>query len=246
MSENTANAATVEAVGTERPYLHFPTNPKHPRLRYVEEPPAAPGEPPASATPPPAEPPAETPPGDGELGDKGKRAIDAMKAERDAAKTAAREALARAEAAETALANKDKPAEQVALDEAEKRGSDAATKAANERVIRSEIKAAAALKLTNPDDALAFINPSDFTVDENGEVDQTALKDAVDQLLVARPYLAAANAPRFDGAGDGGAGAPPKPNESLQEALAAAVAARNFALAATLRTQIAAEAAKKG
>lgn len=210
--------------------------------------PIVPGATPEAPVEPVIEPaePANPTEGEAELREAGKQALDRMKAERTAAKAEAKAAIARAEAAEAALANKDKPAEEIALADAEKRGADAATKAANLRIVKSEIKAAAALKLTKPEDALAFIDPNDFDVDDNGDVDTDALNAAITQLLTERPYLAAANAPRFDGAGDGGAGAPPKPKESFDEAIAAAVAVRNFSLAATLRTQKAAEQAKKG
>jgi hypothetical protein len=167
-----------------------------------------------------------------------------MKAERTSAREAAKAATLRAEAAEAALANKDKPAEQVALDEAEKRGAATATKAANLKLATSALKLAAATKLANPADAVAFIDPNDFDVDDNGDIDSDALTEAITKLLKERPYLAAGNQPRFEGGGDGGAGAPPKPKESFEEAIAAATAARNFALVATLKQQQAAQAQK--
>ena len=184
--------------------------------------------------------PAEPVEGEAELREAGKQALDRMKAERAAARAEAKAAIARAEAAEAALANKDKPAEEVALEIARKEGRTEATTAANLKLATSALKLAAAGKLTNPADASVFIDPKQFDVDDNGDVDSDALNDAITQLLTERPYLAAGNQPRFEGGGDGGARAAAKPKESYDEAIAAAVAARNFALAATLRTQKAA------
>lgn len=188
---------------------------------------------------------AETTPVEGadELGDPGKQALDRMKAERNAAKADLRAAKAEAEMLRAEIANKDKPAEEVALTEAEKRGEERATKAANLRIVKSEIKAAAALKLAKAEDALAFINVEDFEVDDNGDVDSDAITEAITNLLKERPYLAAGNQPRFEGGGDGGAKAPAKQNASIDEAIAAAQHARNFPLVATLKQQ---KAAQKG
>lgn len=178
-----------------------------------------------------------------ELGDPGKKALDAMKAERNAAKAEARAAKAEADALRAEIANKDKPAEEVALTEAEKRGEERATKAANLRFVKAKLEVAAAKKLTNPADAQVFIDASTFEVDDKGEIDSDALNEAIDALIKERPYLAAGNQPRFEGGGDGGAKAPPKPDVSLDEQIAAAQKARNFPLIATLKQL---QAAKKG
>jgi len=187
---------------------------------------------PAPADPPVADPPTDDP-------DAG--AKSALVKERAARKDAEKKLAA----AEQALAAKDKPAEEVALDAARREAAAEATEKANLKILRANLLAVAATQLVDPKDAHLYIDLTDFEVDEDGNADTDALKVAIADLIKKKPHLASGNAPRFDGAGDGGAGAPPKPKESLDDAIAAAVSSRNFALAATLRTQKAAEA-KKG
>lgn len=189
-------------------------------------------------------PPADEPQkGESELGDAGKKALDAMKAERAAARADAKAAIARAEAAEAALANKDRPAEEVALDNARNEGRSEATKAANVRILKSELKALATGKLADPTDAALFIDLSKFEVNDEGDPDSDALTEAIADLLVRKPHLSAGAQQRFQGGGDGGARLPAKPDTSIDEAIAAAEKARNFPLAITLKQQ---KAAKKG
>lgn len=223
----------MQSERTIRTILTIPVNRLHPRLRFIDGAPEG-GEviepKPAGATPPEVEPAPE-------LGDAGKQALDRMKAERKAALTSAKEAKAEADALRIQLAAKDKPAEEIALDNARKEGETAATQAANVRIVRSELKAAAAVKLANPLDALAFINPTDFEVDRNGEVDSDALNEAIDDLLRARPYLASGRPIPFQGGGDGGAKPEPKPEASLDEQIQAAQLAGNWKAVISLENQ---------
>lgn len=181
--------------------------------------------------------------GEPDLGDAGKRALDAMKAERNAAKAAAKAALLEAEQLRAEIANKDKPAEEVALENARKEGRTEAIKAADQRVIKSELKALATGKLADPTDAHLYIDVTSFDVNDEGEPDSDALAEAISDLLKRKPHLAAGTQPRFEGGGDGGSRPPAKPAESLDEAIAAAQTARNFPLVATLKQQ---KAAQKG
>ena len=118
------------------------------------------------------------------LGDAGKQALDRMKrnwhGERD-----------RANAAEAKLAEKDKSYEAVLSQ-------------FNKRYVRSEVKAAAKGKLSDPGDAFKFLNLDDFKVSEDGEVDGDAINTAIDDLLKSKPYLGAQRA-RAEGSGEGGA-----------------------------------------
>ncbi len=134
------------------------------------------------------------PDGADELGDKGKRALDAMKLKLKTERTRRREAEA-----------KLKPADGADADQIQAQADAAATAKANGRILRSEIKAAATGKLINPKDALTFIDLDQFEVDEDGQVDEDEITDAIEDLLKERPYLAAATAKRFQGTGDGGA-----------------------------------------
>ncbi|MFN4000874.1 hypothetical protein [Microcella sp.] len=139
------------------------------------------------------------------LGDAGKKAIDAMKAERNAAKAAAREAAAALKKLQDELALKDKPAEEQALEQARAEARAEATKAANERILRSELRAVATGKLADPADAALFIDLTQFEVSDNGDVDTDALSDAIDELLTRKPHLGAVQKQRFDGDADQGA-----------------------------------------
>lgn len=138
---------------------------------------------------------------EGALGDAGKKAIDAMKAkwqkERDS-----RKAL-QAQLAELQKPKGDQPDPDAIRAEAAR---DATTKA-NERIIRSEIRAAAAGKLKDPKDALAHLDISKFEVDDDGNVDEDEIADAISDLLEKKPYLGVAQREekRFQGGADGGA-----------------------------------------
>lgn len=129
------------------------------------------------------------------LGDAGKKALDAMKAKWKAA-DAARKA-AETKAAELQAAADGKAAEHAAGVEAQKVKDEALAKA-NERILKSEIRREAKGQLANPDDALVFLDLTEIEVSEDGEIDETALKQAIDDLLEKRPYLAAQGS-RFGG-----------------------------------------------
>lgn len=139
------------------------------------------------------------------LGDAGKKALDAMKAERNAAKAEARAKAAELEQLRQELALKDKPAEEQAIETAKAEARSEAIKAANDRILRSELRAAATGKLADPTDAALYINLSDFTVTDDGEVDSGALNEAIAELIEKKPHLAAQKANRFDGNADQGA-----------------------------------------
>lgn len=78
-----------------------------------------------------------------------------------------------------------------AIDAAKKEGATEATTAANKRIVRSEIRAAAGGKVSDPEDAAALLGDLDrFIV--KGEVDSKAISAAIDELVKAKPYLAPA------------------------------------------------------
>lgn len=140
--------------------------------------------------------------GETALGDAGKKALDAMKAKwKEAEAKAKTEADARA-ALEAKIAGKE--AEFTAQQEAQ-RIKDDALAAANDRIRKAEVRAAAASKLADPQDALRFLNLSDFEVGADGEVDASQIAKAIDDLIAAKPYLAAQGGRKFQGSADGGA-----------------------------------------
>ena len=176
--------------------------------------------------------------GESALGDAGKKALNAMKAEKKAALAQAREARTALEKLQAELALKDKPAEEQALEAAKAEARAEAMSKANERILRSELRAAATGKLADPTDAALYIDLTSFEVGDDGDVDSDALGDAIADLIARKPHLAAAPTTRFAGQGDGGARAPAKTStQSIDDAIAAATAARNFALVATLKNQ---------
>jgi hypothetical protein len=141
------------------------------------------------------------PEGADQLGDPGKKALESMK-ER------LRTERERRKAAETERDQLKGTGDANDPERIRSEADRAATGRANARIVRSEVRAAAAGKLTNPRDALAFLDLTQFEVDEDGQVDETEIADAIEDLLKERPYLgtaAKAAEPRFQGTGDGGA-----------------------------------------
>jgi len=100
---------------------------------------------------------------------------------------------------------KDKPAEEQALEAARAEARAEAIKAANARILKSELKALATGKLADPSDAALYLPLDDFTVSDDGAVDSDALTAAIEALLEKKPHLAAQKQTRFDGGADQGA-----------------------------------------
>jgi hypothetical protein len=150
------------------------------------------------AVTPPATPPEVDPAGADALGDAGKRALDAMKAERNQAKADAAALKAQFEALQAQVSGRE--AEHKATVEAQRIQNEARTEAdkrANERILKAEVRAAAAGKLADPADALRYIDLSSFEVKDDGDTDAAAIAKAVEDLIASKPYLAAATAPKW-------------------------------------------------
>lgn len=137
------------------------------------------------------------------LGDPGKKALDTMKgklkAERERRRTL-----------EAQLAERDKPADgdQPDQEALERQAEAKALARVNERLVKAEVRAAAAGKLADPADAHRFLDLGQFEVDDDGNVDADEVADAIDDLLKSKPYLAAqggSTKPRFQGTADSGA-----------------------------------------
>lgn len=141
-------------------------------------------------------------PGAEALGDPGKKALDTMKAAKKAAEQRARDL--EAEVAEFKAKAEGKEAEFKA--EQERRAVEAAAlDKANARILKAEIRAAAAGKLNDPTDALRYLDLDEFEVGEDGDVDVDAIKAKIDTLVSTKPYLAVAQGTRFQGTADQGA-----------------------------------------
>lgn len=149
------------------------------------------------------------------LGDAGKRALES---ERELRK----DAEARAKAAERA--------QREATSDREKAIADAKAEArreildeANGRLLRAEVKAAAAGKFANPEVAVKLLDLSLFKVADDGSVDTKAITAAIDTLLADEPYLAAkVTAP--SGSADGGRKGEPAPSKLDMNSLIRAAA----------------------
>ena len=143
------------------------------------------------------------PEGADQLGDPGKKALDTMKGKLKAERE-------RRRALEAQLAERDKPADgdQPDPDALVRQAEAQALARVNERLVKAEVKAAAAGKLADPADAHRFLDLSAFEVDDDGNVDADEVADAIDDLLKSKPYLAAQGGtpkPRFQGTADSGA-----------------------------------------
>jgi hypothetical protein len=160
-----------------------------------------------------------------QLGDAGKKALDAMKAERKAALAVERATVnALAELhdktpAEIRAAIKGgtlaevigKPAvaaadgqQQPDVNKLVAQAKREALADANLRILRAEVRAAAAGKLADPADALTMLDLTKFEVGDNGEVDPGELADAIGELVSRKPYLAANATTTTFGKSDGG------------------------------------------
>ncbi|RSM73458.1 hypothetical protein DMH04_41335 [Kibdelosporangium aridum] len=196
-----------------------------------------------------------------DLGDKGKRALDAMKGERNAARKQLRETVnllatalgktpdqvrAMLKDGQLELPGKkttdDSADGDVDVDQIRADAQRTADAKANRRIVLAELKAAAAGKLADPADASVFINADEFEVDEHGNVDPDELADAISDLLTKKPHLAAKQATKF-GSHDGGPRNGGK--KSLSEQIAEAQKAGNHRLAISLKNQLLAEQASK-
>ncbi len=136
---------------------------------------------------------------DDQLGEAGKKALEAERATARNAEKARKAAEARAAELEERFAKLEegqKSETEKALEKARKEAGDAATKEAtakaNARILRAEVKAAAGGKFADPADAVRFVDLDQFEVDEaNGEVDAKAIAKALDVLGTEKPYLLA-------------------------------------------------------
>lgn len=156
----------------------------------------------------------------------------ALIAERQARKNAEAEA----KRLRDELAATTKTAEEQAIDAAKREARAEVLTVANQKVLRAEIKAAATGRFADPADALAFIDLTSFEIGDDGEIDLEAVDNAVTTLLAKKPHLAAPAA-RFQGAGDGGAAQPPRPEPSIDEQITAAHAAGDWKAEMRLQNQ---------
>ena len=108
--------------------------------------------------------------GSEQLGDAGKQALDRMKDKWKTERDRRRELEAKYEPPEPSEA--------------------AANNRFAQKILRAEIKAAAAGRFNDPADAYRFLNLEQFEVTEDGDVDSGEIETAIKSLLEEKPYLA--------------------------------------------------------
>lgn len=135
----------------------------------------------------------------------------ALEAERKARKAAEKEAKAskktledvqvRLEAIESDGKSEQEKAIEQARKEAEERVRADERGKTNKQLKKAAVISRAAGKLSDPQDAVRLLDLDDFDLDDDGEVDATAVDKAIDELLESKPYLK-------------GSGTPPPPKPS--------------------------------
>jgi hypothetical protein len=178
------------------------------------------------------------------LGDPGKKALDTMKAAKKAAEQRARDL--ETQFAEFKAKAEGREAEFKADQERRSIEAEALSKA-NTRIKKAEIRAAAAGRLNDPADALRYLDLDEFEVGEDGEVDTSAVQEAIERLISTKPYLAVAQGTRFQGNADQGARKADHKSEEqqLEESLKTAPPAQRIAIRQRLAAIKADEAANR-
>lgn len=87
------------------------------------------------------------------------------------------------------------------------------------RLVAAEVKAAAAGKMADPEDAVHLLDIDDFEVDDNGRVDASKVGKAIDGLIQAKPYLRAQGSTATRPTADGGARQAPAPGSDMNSIL---------------------------
>ncbi len=146
------------------------------------------------------------------LGPPGEKALAAEKDKRRAESAKRRELEAELASLKAAASADTEKADLEAIKAQAVREANAA---AAQRILRSEIKAAAAGKLADPADAYKFLDLADFEVNENGDVDTAEIADAITGLLTSKPYLKAAQS--GPGSADGGVRKGSRPDQLTRE-----------------------------
>ncbi|MFC9786441.1 hypothetical protein [Rhodococcus sp. NPDC127528] len=122
------------------------------------------------------------------LGPQGERALAALKEQRKTERARRIAAEKKNRQLEAQLAGKGSNDSD---DEKSRIIEERVTARANQKILRAEVRAAAANKLADPSDAYKFLDLAQFEVGEDGDVDQGEIADAINDLIQSKPYLAA-------------------------------------------------------
>lgn len=138
------------------------------------------------------------------LGPKGTKALQAEKDKRKVEADKRRAAEKERDDLRTQLEQAKNGGKDDAAAKAEREATAAALTKANTRILKSEVKLAAKGVLADPKDAFLHLDMTKFEVDEDGEVDEDEIAEALADLVKEKPYLAAQGGKKNWGASDGG------------------------------------------
>lgn len=145
-----------------------------------------------------------------QLGDAGKRALDAERLARSNAEKAAREAAEKSAALEAELtkfreANQSDTEKAIAKarEEADKAARDEVESKYEQRLLESNVLVRAAGKLADPSDAVKLIDLAGLEKTATGEIEDKTIDAAIAALVKQKPYLASGAKPG-PGSADGG------------------------------------------
>ncbi|MFD4273815.1 hypothetical protein R2B67_26235 [Streptomyces cyaneofuscatus] len=136
---------------------------------------------------------------DDKLGEGGKKALQAERARADTAEARVKELEAKltrkpkdtgAKPEDNGDGKGDAGAKPVDAEALKKELREELAVESNARIVRAEVKAAAAGKLADPADAARYIDLTKIKVGDDGEPDAKQVKKAIEDLLKERPYLA--------------------------------------------------------
>jgi len=160
----------------------------------------------------------DKPDGADQLGDAGKKALDAMKgkwqSERERRK-AAEQALAELKGNGTDGKNGDQPDPEKIRDQAK---AEARAEVLRDRAL-DKVEARAAKLFADPEDAVALLTRRADEFVDDGKVDVDAIDEALADLISKKPHLAATAGKRFAGSADGGARKGSKPDQLTRQDL---------------------------
>jgi hypothetical protein len=126
-----------------------------------------------------------------DLGDAGKKAIEAeRRARRDAEQRAKR---LESELEQFRVSQMSEQEKAIVLARAE--GAREASTKVTRRLAEAEVRAAAAGRLADPADAIRLLDIDSFIPDGDGDIDAAAIAAAIDQLVTSKPYLAPTTRP---------------------------------------------------
>lgn len=142
--------------------------------------------------------------GESQLGDAGKRALDAEREARRAADARAKELEDKLAKFEDANKSETERAIEKARKDADEAARAEVTTAYEMRLVKADVRTRAAGKLADPGDAVQFLDLDELAKSEEGPDRDKAIDAAIAELVKSKPYLATGAKPAGPGDPDGG------------------------------------------